>query len=311
MRANDLWLRQDEGRLWLRGADISPWAVLRRLGRGLLGDGRQGRRVVDWANVEFLRGDPRAGLAGDDYHRRIARLAPVAIARLAEDVPYHHAAELLTLLPDSVAADTLEAMSPERQLQVFEDVAEDQAVRLLALMAPDLAADLVGHLEPSWAQHCLEQLPAAGAERIIELLRYPEQSAGGIMTNDISVALASLTVKEAREELREQLANPDFVYYVYVVGDTETRMLLGVVTLRDLVVKNDQSLLRDIMRRDVVAVDPLESGVAAARRVVEEHLAALPVVARDGRLLGAITVDSAVAMLAPATLRNQVPRVFS
>jgi Mg/Co/Ni transporter MgtE len=194
---------------------------------------------------------------------------------------------------------------------VFEDVAEDQAVRLLALMAPDLAADLVGHLEPSWAQHCLEQLPAEGAERIIELLRYPEQSAGGIMTNDISVALASLTVKEARAELRGQLANPDFVYYVYVVGDTETRMLLGVVTLRDLVVKDDQSLLRDIMRRDVVAVDPLESGVAAARRVVEEHLAALPVVARDGRLLGAITVDSAVTMLAPATLRNQVPRVFS
>jgi CBS domain-containing protein len=311
MRANDLWLRQDEDRLWLRGADISPWAVLRRLGRGLLGDGRQERRVVDWANVEFLRGDPRAGLAGDDYHRRIARLAPVAIARLAEDVPYHHAAELLTLLPDPVAADTLEAMSPERQLQVFEDVAEDQAVRLLALMAPDLAADLVGHLEPSWAQHCLEQLPAEGAERIIELLRYPEQSAGGIMTNDISVALASLTVKEARAELRGQLANPDFVYYVYVVGDTERRMLLGVVTLRDLVVKDDHSLLRDIMRRDVVAVDPLESGVAAARRVVEEHLAALPVVARDGRLLGAITVDAAVTMLAPASLRNQVPRVFS
>jgi CBS domain-containing protein len=310
MRANDLWLRQDDDHLWLRGADISPWAVLRRLGRGLLGTGR-GRRVVDWVNVEFLRGDPRAGLAGDDYHRRIARLAPVAIARLAEDVPYHHAAELLTLLPDPVAADTLEAMSPERQLQVFEDVAEDQAVRLLELMAPDLAADLVGHLEPSWAQHCLEQLPAAGAERIIELLRYPEQSAGGIMTNDITVALASLTVKEAREDLREQLATPDFVYYVYVVADTATRTLLGVVTLRDLVVKDDQSLLSDVMRRDVVAVDPLESGVAAARRVVDEHLAALPVVSRDGRLLGAITVDAAVAMLAPATLRSQVPRVFS
>src|SRR5579859_3241155 len=79
MRANDLWLHQDDGRLWLRGADISPWAVLRRLGRGLLGGGH-GRRVVDWAQIEFLRGDPRAALAGDDYHRRIARLAPAAIA---------------------------------------------------------------------------------------------------------------------------------------------------------------------------------------------------------------------------------------
>ena len=103
----------------------------------------------------------------------------------------------------------------------------------------------------------------------------------------------------------------NYVKHVYVVADIETRTLVGVVTLRDLVVKDDQSLLTDVMRRDVVAVDPLESGVAAARRVVDEHLAALPVVSRDGRLLGAITVDAAVAMLAPATLRNQVPRVFS
>jgi magnesium transporter len=310
MRANDLWLHQDADRLWLRGADISPWAVLRRLGRGLLGGGH-GRRVVDWATVEFLRGDPHAALDGDDYHRRIARLPPVAIARLAEDVPYHHAAELLTLLPDPVAADTLEAMGAERQLQVFEDLDEDQAVRLLALMAPDLAADLVGHLEPNWAQRCLEQLPTAGAERIIDLLRYPEASAGGLMTNDIPVAPAWFTVKQARSELREQLAGPDFVYYVYIVEDLDTRILRGVLTLRDLLVKDDESLLGEIMRRDVVAVDPLEPGGAAARRVVEEHLAALPVVARDGRLLGAITVDAAVALLAPPTLRDQVPRVFS
>ncbi|MCA1648405.1 MAG: CBS domain-containing protein, partial [Chloroflexi bacterium] len=310
MRANDLWLRQEEDRLWLRGADISPWAVMRRLGRGLFG-GKQGRRVVDWAHVEFLRGDPRAGLEGGDYHRRIARLPPVAIARLAEDVPYHHAAELLTLLPDPVAADTLEAMGAERQLQVFEDLDEGQAVRLLALMAPDLAADLVGHLDPVWARGCLEQLAAAGAERIIDLLRYPEDTAGGLMTNDVPVACAWLSVKQARAELREQLARPDFVYYIYVVENMETRLLQGVVTLRDLLVKDEQSLLGEIMRRDVVAVDPLEPGVRASRRVVEEHLAALPVVARDGRLLGAITVDTAVAQITPTTWRSQVPRVFS
>lgn len=310
MRANDLWLRQDEGRLWLMGADISPWAVLRRLGRGLLGDGH-GRRVVDWAHVEFLRGDPRAGMEGGDYHRRIARLPPAAIARLAEDVPYHHAAELLTLLPDPVAADTLEAMSPERQVQVFEDLDQDQAVRLVALMAPDLAADLVGRLAPEWAQWCLEQMPAARAERIIDLLRYPEDTAGGIMTNDIPVASACLTVEQARFELREQLATADFVFYVYVVENAVTRTLCGVVTLRDLLVKDNQSLLGEVMRRDMVAVDPLEPAVQAARRVVAEHLAALPVVARDGRVLGAITVDAAVAVLTPAAWRDHVPRVFS
>src|SRR5258708_29812238 len=61
MRANDLWLRQDEDRLWLRGADISPWAVLRRLGRGLFGEGVQERRVGIWATVEVFDSEPAAG----------------------------------------------------------------------------------------------------------------------------------------------------------------------------------------------------------------------------------------------------------
>jgi Mg/Co/Ni transporter MgtE len=68
---------------------------------------------------------------------------------------------------------------------------------------------------------------------------------------------------------------------------------------------------RLVMRRDMVTVGPLEPGSTAAKRAVEERLAALPVVARNGRLLGAITVDTAVALLVPATRRDQIPRVFS
>jgi Mg/Co/Ni transporter MgtE len=84
-----------------------------------------------------------------------------------------------------------------------------------------------------------------------------------------------------------------------------------VITLRDLLVRAEDSLLGDIMRREIVAIDPLEPAVVAARRVVEEHLAALPVVARDGRLLGGITVDAAVALLMPPSWREWIPRVFS
>src|SRR5207244_3617876 len=118
-RANDLWLREDEGRLLLRGVDLSAWAILRRVARGALGRGAD-RHLLDWKHVEFLRGDPTAARAGRDYHRRVASLPPRQIAGLTEALPYLHAAELLLLLPDALAADVLEAMSPERQLQVFE-----------------------------------------------------------------------------------------------------------------------------------------------------------------------------------------------
>src|SRR5205085_12519727 len=99
MRANDLWLREEDGAFHLCAADVSPWAVLRRLARGALGRGAD-RRLVDWKDLEFLRGDPEAARLGGDYHRRIARLPAVMIARLATSVPYRHSAELLTLLPD-------------------------------------------------------------------------------------------------------------------------------------------------------------------------------------------------------------------
>ena len=310
MRANDLWLRLEDGRLWLRAADVSPWAVLRRLGRGLLGRGGE-RHLVDWGDIEFLRGNPRAAQAGGDYHRRITRLTPAAIARLAAELPYHHAAELLTLIPDAVAADTLETMAPERQLQVFEDLDEDQAVRLLALMAPDLATDLVGCLQPAYAQRCLESLPPARAARIIELLRYPEDSAGGLMTNEFPVVAAQLTVAQARAALRDALSTPDFAYYVYVVDDLDSHHLEGVVTLRDLIVASDDAPLCEVMRRQLLTIDALDSALAAAWQVIEQHLAALPVVARDGRLLGVVTVDAAVAQVAPVPWRQDAPRLFS
>jgi hypothetical protein len=99
VRINDLWLLREDSGLWLRGADISPWAVLRRLGRGLFGRGAD-RQLLDWKDVEFLRGDPGVARAGGDYHRRMESLQPSEIARLLDALPYLYAAELLTLITD-------------------------------------------------------------------------------------------------------------------------------------------------------------------------------------------------------------------
>jgi hypothetical protein len=118
-RANDLSLEQEGNQLLLCAADTSFDAVLRRLTSG-----RYGRvakdALYDWKYVEFLRGDPDAVRNGEGYHLRVARLPPGEIARLTDMLPYLHAAELITLLPDAKAVDVLEALSPERQLQVFE-----------------------------------------------------------------------------------------------------------------------------------------------------------------------------------------------
>lgn len=226
-------------------------------------------------------------------------------------LPYLHAAEMLTLLPDPLAADTLESMSPERQLQVFEELDDDQSNRLLALMAPDDAAVLVSELNPPRAQQYLEHLPEPQRGRLLELLQYPRNTAGGIMTNDVVSAPANLTVREARVLLREQLKAPDLVYYIYVVADDASHQLQGVVTLRALLVADDGERLADIMDPYLVTIAALTPADAAASQVIESNLFALPVVGSQGQLLGAITVDVAVAQLAPESWRSQAPRVFS
>lgn len=310
LRANDLWLVEEDGTLRLRAVDASPWAVLRRLSRGLLGR-EAGRDLRDWKDIEFLRGDPHAALAGRDYHRRIARLPPGQIASLMESLPYLHAAELLTLLPDPLAADVLEVMTSERRLQVFEELDDDHAERLLALMAPDNAADLVGQLQLDRARRRVEDLPAPQRERLLALLRYPDDTAGGIMTNDVATIPTGLTAREARDRLRGELATLDMPYYIYVVDPAPPHALRGLVTLRDLVTAGDERRLDEIMTTGLLDIRPLEAARDAGQRIIDSQLLALPVVADDGRLLGAVTVDAAIAQAAPESWRRQAPRVFS
>ncbi|HUZ00975.1 MAG TPA: CBS domain-containing protein [Thermomicrobiaceae bacterium] len=309
MRANDLMLEAEGGALRLAAVDASAWAVLRRLSRGVVG--HDADEPSDWSYVEFLRGDPQAPTCGVDYNRRITRLPPGEIARLMEALPYLEAAELVTLLPDALAADTLEVMSPQRQLQVFEELDETVAIRLVALMAPDAVADLVGHLRAEMAERYLGLLPPECRERVVDLLRYPEDTVGGIMTNDVVVVPPSATIGQAVDIIRGQVATPDLVYYVYVVEDLASRELRGMITLRTLLLAEVDQRVADVMDPYLVTLHPLTPAREAAQRVVDSQLFALPVVGADGRLLGAVTVDAAVLQVAPESWRKDVPRVFA
>ena len=313
MRANDLWLEEVEGRLLLRAADIGPWAVLRRLGHGVLGHGIADRHLLDWRDVEFLRGDPRAAREGRDYHRRVSTLQPPEIANLLDALPYLHAAELLTLLPDPLAADTLEVMQAERQVQVFEELDDDQQLRLLQLMAPDNTADLLDRLGTR-ARHraARTRCPRRSARRPSTCCAIRADTAGGIMTNDIVRRhRRSRRRAGAPGDPRRALRRPGL--HLLRVRRRRPRVApsAGRLTLRDLLVADDDAPVREVMHASVVSLDPLMPALAAARAVAEQHLAALPVVSRDGRVLGAVTADSALVQIAPPSLSGDTPRVFS
>lgn len=312
-RANDLSIEAQDGRLILSGVDVSLRAVLRRVSRGLIrAPAPEGLR--EWRIVEFLRGDPAAARAGRDYHRLIGRLPAGEIANLADALPYLHAAELVTLLPDAKAVDTLESMLPERQLQVFEELDAGQAKRLLSLMRPDIVADLLGRLEPDEVRSWLEYLPTAQYKRVLGLLHYADDSAGGIMTNDLIVLPSGMLAADALAEVRRQLRLPGFTTFVqmlYVVEDGPGRRLQGALSLHDLLVADEGQTLAEIMDPYVVTVHHYEPAIRAARRVIENELPALPVIGEAGEVLGAVTVGAALVEAIPGGWgRREAPRIF-
>jgi magnesium transporter len=309
-RANDLWLEQEDQELRLTAADTSVRAILRRLTSGKF-NGSDRRDLYDWKYIEFLRGDPQAVKAGAPYHSRIVRLPPGEIAHLTSTIPYLHAAELLSLLPAHLAADTLEVMSPERQVQVFEELEETFALQVLKDMAPDLAADIVGRLDIKLAQSYLNRLPRAAGKQIIDLLKYPVNTVGGIMTNDVVTVSPRLKIGKARSLLREKLRKPDFVYFIYVVEESPPHKLRGVLSLRQFLTAEDEQTVEEIMNPYLLALSPFDSPTEAGYRLLNSQLAALPVVGKEGELLGTVTIDAAVSQVAPRSWRAQAPKVFS
>ena len=309
-RANDLLLDVEENELRVRSVDAGFGAMLRRVSFGYYKRVNE-EQLYDWKYVEFLRGDPQAVDNGAGYRLRITRLAVGEIAQLADYLPYLHAAELLTLLPDPQAADVLEALPIQKQLQIIEEFDETEAVGLIGLMSPNLAADLVARLHTATMRRYLELLPKKKSERIIELLRYPEDTVGGVMINDMVFVRADLTVKEAREVLRERLKEPDFVALVFLVDDEESRRLLGVVSLRHLLTESDDCRLDGIMHRFIQSLNPFDAALDAAYRLVGTQLYAMPVTTAEGKLIGVMTIDAAIGLIASATSGIQGVRVFS
>jgi CBS domain-containing protein len=309
-RANDLLLEEENGKLLLKAADTSSLAILHRLSLKMFGR-RPNRALSDWKYIEFLRGDPHAVRNGAGYHMRIKRLPPGEIAGLSSSLPYLHAAELLTLLPDPIAADTLEAMPLERQVQVFGELYVEQALHLLERMGAKSVADLLRGLPAESAKTVLERLPKARSAQLVELLRYPEATVGGIMTNDMVSLAFDQTIRDARLRLHERLKRKDFAHFVYVVESESSGVLRGTTSLQDLIVAGDEQRLSEITNVYVTTLDPLGSADAGAYRVLSSHLAALPVVGRDKKLLGIVTIDAAVMQVAPQSWTALAPKVFS
>ncbi len=202
--------------------------------------------------------------------------------------------ELLERLPDAEAAAIVQEMEEHARVALVHQLDRQKVSAILREMNADNAVDLLGDLPEKESRELLSLLEDEAA-KYRGLLRYPGDSAGGIMTTDYISLPGDLPVEEAIHRLREVAPRAEIIYYAYVV-DADSR-LIGVLSLRDLIAASDGTLLREIMRCNVITVDTATDQEEVARIVSKYDLLAVPVTAADGRLLGIITVDDVLDVI--------------
>ncbi|MFS8063976.1 MAG: magnesium transporter [Luteimonas sp.] len=226
------------------------------------------------------------------------QLHPADLADRLQRLDADETEAVLRGLPANKVAAALAEVEEDRLpdfLGIFDAV---QLAKILIHVAPDSAADLLQQLSPGKRRDALSTLPHEFAEGVRKLLRYPEDTAGGVMTNRFIALRDEMTVEEVRELLREraQEERTEDIAYLYVTD--ADHHLVGVVSLRDLVFRRAERRMSEIVNRDVkfVRVDTDQENLV--RQFEHYHYLGLPVLDADGRLVGAVKASDALEVAA-------------
>jgi magnesium transporter len=230
-------------------------------------------------DVALLRAAPREELA-----QALADLTPTQLGLL------------VTRLGDEALADIVAELDAFDAARLLGKLGRAQAADVLEEMDPDDAADVMGELDPSQAEAILREMEQEEAQDVRELLNYPPESAAGIMTPDFVSVAPYLTADEALAQLGRVAEEAETIYYVYVT-DPSTGRLLGVLSLRSLVLSPRWKLVSQLMYTDVTRVRADADQETAAWLLDKHNYLALPVVDDADRLLGIITADDAADVL--------------
>jgi len=194
--------------------------------------------------------------------------------------------------------EILEFLPLPLQLALVEELERNDRKRLtrwLEEMSSDDRVDLLSRLSDEQIEVLLPLIAQAERNDIRKLLSFPEESAGAIMTTEYALLPEQITVREALEKLRKQAPDRETIYYVYIIDDG--RHLLGFVSLRDLILANPDTILTDLIKRDVISVRVDDDQELVAAELQKYNFIAIPVVDNQNRLVGIVTHDDAMDVL--------------
>jgi len=211
-----------------------------------------------------------------------------------EEISYEQLPRFYRLLPKDLAADTFVELNSDLQEELIKALTDREIKQVMDDMFVDDAVDVIEEMPANVVKRMLSNADAETRRNINEILNYPEDSAGSIMTIEYMDLHEDMTVKEAFDYIRKNGSEKETINILYV---TSRRKLVGLCSVRDLLLHQYEDKLSDIMEQDVIAVQTTDDKELVAQTLAKYDFTAIPVVDHDGRLVGIVTVDDAIDVI--------------
>ncbi len=265
------------------------------------------REVIPWEHVEPIETELTRARKQAVY-TKLAQLHPADIADIMEELNPSERATVLEALEPETAVEALTETEPEVQAGVIQMLETEKASDMLEMMEPDEAADILGDLPQAKARELLQEMEPSEAEDVAELLEHEEDTAGGLMTTEYVAFPPEATVVQTLEKLRAMANEVETIYYLYVTDPSDR--VIGVASLRELMMARTEQRLDEIMTTQLITVKPEASLRVVAETLSKYNLTALPVIDTEGKIEGIVTVDDVLDDLIPMIWKRRAAKKY-
>ncbi len=226
---------------------------------------------------------------------QLVDMEPADIALLLSEFPEDRLPILFRLLPKELAAETFVEMDNDQQELLIQSFSDSELQEVLEEMYLDDTVDLIEEMPASVVHRILRHCDSESRRAINELMKYPEDSAGSIMTPEFVSLTADMTVEDAFKRIRRTGVDKETIYLCYVVN--ASRVLIGLVSVRTLLLSDEDDIIGDIMESSVVCVNTLDDQETVSQMLSKYDFIAMPVVDQEHRLVGIVTIDDAMDVM--------------
>ena len=225
----------------------------------------------------------------------LSTMNPVDIALVFEELQDEKIALLFRLLPKEMAADTFVEMDEDTQELLIHGFSDSELKEIIDELYVDDAVDIIEEMPANVVKRILRQTDPEIRKQINDILKYPEDSAGSIMTTELVILRPKMTVEEAIKRIRRTGIDKETIYTCYV-ADNKSK-LTGIVTIKNLLLSEEDELIENIMETNVISVNTLTDQEEVAQMFNKYNFIALPVVDGENRIVGIVTFDDAIDVM--------------